>query len=455
MRGHTAAHCRARRDVRHGTAALAGLGLVLALTGCGATDDGGDGLADPPLAGPKQAHGTRAPQPISFKGLDGLQGGAESKGAARGEPSVRPAPEAAALAEDVDWRSAPDGQPDHWAPEQQAVLERETATVVHRLLVRFLDGDGSVVAGYLFTEQGGRLTTERIPGPERASLDELRLSSVDTAENGDRVVQGRVTDADGASYCLRLRDTVDGLAPVYSDRCPGLLRRPEAPEQRGRFAPDQPVDQGVVAAVGDVLIGGVPWEDLLAEDAAPPLRGDYAVTLSDRLSDSAFRVVESSDTWDLGRERPRITVTDQTVDRAFAHVQAWAAAERSLAVDDDPRCDGKYALLDVDGTTVRTGGTQCAFGGRPTPEVVVGEPQRGDDVKVNVTGAEDGDGETARVAVGFANKDGTPVLERTVLAGRERTPMDLSHQSVWVVFEVAEDGSLVLAEEDAVGPYAR
>ena len=85
----------------------------------------------------------------------------------------------------------------------------------------------------------------------------------------------------------------------------------------------------------------------------------------------------------------------------------------------------------------------------------MGEPQRGDDVRVSFTGGEDGEGGTARVAVGFANEDGTPVLERTVTSGRERTPMDISHTQVWVVFDVAEDGTLHLAEEDAIGPFAR
>lgn len=84
----------------------------------------------------------------------------------------------------------------------------------------------------------------------------------------------------------------------------------------------------------------------------------------------------------------------------------------------------------------------------------MGEPRRGDDVRVRLTGAEDGEGTTARVVVGFMNEDRSPVLERTVTSGRGRTPPDISHAQVRVVFDVAEDGTLHLAEEGAVGPFA-
>lgn len=52
------------------------------------------------------------------------------------------------------------------------------------------------------------------------------------------------------------------------------------------------------------------------------------------------------------------------------------------------------------------------------------------------------------------NEDRSPVLERTVTSGRGRTPPDISHAQVRVVFDVAEDGTLHLAEEGAVGPFA-
>lgn len=470
MRGHTAAHRHARRRIRRGTATIAGLGLALTLAGCGRPGGNGATAQDGTRQddGAREA-GPRTPQPLQIDrslstgdgGADDIDGSTAVGGS--GGPRATGGPERAdadlpptdTAADGVDWRTAPDGRLVDWAPEQQVALEQEAVEAIHRHLIRFVDEDGSFLSGVLFTEQGGTLDVERIPGPEQASFDAVTLQESATTESGEREVRGTVTDADGTEHCLRLRDTGDGMAPVYTGGCPGLLLRPEAPVERSVTGADHPLDDGVVGAVGDLELGGVPWEELASEEAAPPLRGRYEVTVGERLSGSDFRVADGHERWDLGGDRPRITVTDEVVDRAFAHVQEWAAAERSLAVEDDPRCDGEHARLEVDGTTVRTPGTQCTFGGSPPPEVTVGEPQRGDDVRVRLTGAEDGEGTTARVVVGFMNEDRSPVLERTVTSGRERTPLDISHTQVRVVFDVAEDGTLHLAEEDAVGPFAR
>ncbi|MGJ5590398.1 hypothetical protein ACSBQY_04180 [Micrococcus lylae] len=468
MRGHTAAHRHVRRQIRGGAAALTGFGLALALAGCAgpAGDEAGptagqDVVQDEGArSGTAGEGGTRTPQPLRIDGELAAED-AETPGA--GDRRGRQAPDGLAAppaggdtaADAADWRAAPDGPLADWAPEHQVAVEQETAEAIHRHLVGFVDGDGFFLGVVVSTEQGGTLSAEQVPGPERASFDEVVLQEAETTQAGEREVRGTVTDADGTEHCLRLRDAGEGLAPVYSGGCPGLLRRPEAPVERTVTAADHPLDDGVVGAVGDLELGGVPWEDVADEDAAPPLRGTYEVTLGEALSAEDFRVADGHGTWSLEGDRPRVTLTDEAVDRAFAHVQDWAAAERSLALDDDPRCEGKVAHLQVGQVTVRTPGTQCGFGGSPTPEVTVGEPQRGDDVRVAFTGGEDGEGGTARVAVGFANEDGTPVLERTVASGHERTPTDISHTQVWVVFDVAEDGTLHLAEEDAIGPFAR
>lgn len=121
---------------------------------------------------------------------------------------------------------------------------------IRRSIVAFGDPEQGNGSWLVFTEQGGELSVEQVPGVQAPQPEAVTLQETETTDAGGRDVRGTVTDADGTECCRRLRDSGDGLAPVCSGGCPGLLRRPEAPVERGVTAADRPWRRGRSAGSG-------------------------------------------------------------------------------------------------------------------------------------------------------------------------------------------------------------
>ena len=155
MQGHSTAHRHVRRQIRGGAAALTGLGLALALAGCGGPAGGGAGSAagqdvvqdEGARSGTAGEGGTRTPQPLP---IDGELAAPDAETPGDGDRRGRQTPDGLAAppaggdtpADAADWRAAPDGPLADWAPEHQVAVEQETAEAIHRHLIGFVNEDG-------------------------------------------------------------------------------------------------------------------------------------------------------------------------------------------------------------------------------------------------------------------------------------------------------------------------